>query len=759
MILPTRVFDCVLHLVEQRSRAVGRDELIAVIWNRLDVGDNMLAQLLARTRRFFDDTGDGQRVIRTLPGYGYQWIADTQVAAATDRDEEHDVRESHSVPTLRKSRAQMVAPRREVRYASATAIALAITAGAGFYWMHRSPSDAVVPKTLVTPAVPSDAILVLPATLDAGVDDAWMRLGLMAMIVNRIERAGVRVVPVDNVVALTKGVDVAKFGASDSIALAQSVAARRVIRIHATHAAEDWSVNLALDAGGASEPLTITSVRGDAFDAAKDATDRLLTGVGAVSRDASGTDQNALTLRKAEADALDGRYEDARVRLIAARSENSDSSEVDYQIGLMDYFVGRFDDAQRELEALAVRISAQDDPVALARTYNTLANVHYQLRNFADVESYSQRAIDLLRDRPDGTHELGRAWRGRARANAVVARYDDALRDASRARIILATQSNWLGVAQTDLQIGMVLRLQGRSREALEVLGPSADQLREFHDPYNEAVARVHMTTALLDLVDVQGSLEQEARLADLQLRVQRSNFRAALNLYRVNVLVAAGHLVEAKPILDEAYRHVTSTGDRLDAYWAHAVAARYALAVEQPDVAEREAAVAIATLVDSEEDDRDVAWTFLLLARLQAAHDRAAAAKTREAFQSRLATNARGNGALYLSLMDADIAKAAGDPDKAEAAFARALPLADAAPVDLLRVAQSYVPWLLDRGESDIAGDFIGRLGNLTHRSFEGSRLEFQLYQAIGQRAPMQDALARVRSLAAERKTPEMLP
>src|SRR3954469_1197566 len=79
-ILPTRVFDCVLHLVEQRARAVGRDELIAVIWNRLDVGDNMLAQLLARTRRFFDDTGDGQRVIRTLPGYGYQWIAETQVA-------------------------------------------------------------------------------------------------------------------------------------------------------------------------------------------------------------------------------------------------------------------------------------------------------------------------------------------------------------------------------------------------------------------------------------------------------------------------------------------------------------------------------------------------------------------------------------------------------------------------------------------------------------------------------------------------------
>ncbi|MCR6701544.1 MAG: winged helix-turn-helix domain-containing protein [Dokdonella sp.] len=79
-VLPARVFDCVLHLIEQRARAVGRDELIAAVWNQTEVGDNVLAQLLARTRKLLDDDGDEQRVIRTIPGFGYHWVAETRIA-------------------------------------------------------------------------------------------------------------------------------------------------------------------------------------------------------------------------------------------------------------------------------------------------------------------------------------------------------------------------------------------------------------------------------------------------------------------------------------------------------------------------------------------------------------------------------------------------------------------------------------------------------------------------------------------------------
>src|SRR5690606_17634367 len=80
--LPSRLFLLVTHLIEHRERAVGRDELIAVVWEREDSGDNLLGQLIVRARRLFDDTGDEQRVIRTVPSFGYQWVAPTREAAA-----------------------------------------------------------------------------------------------------------------------------------------------------------------------------------------------------------------------------------------------------------------------------------------------------------------------------------------------------------------------------------------------------------------------------------------------------------------------------------------------------------------------------------------------------------------------------------------------------------------------------------------------------------------------------------------------------
>ncbi|HVH36558.1 MAG TPA: winged helix-turn-helix domain-containing protein, partial [Tahibacter sp.] len=81
-LMPARIFDCVLYLIEHRARAIGRDELIAAVWNQPEVGDNVLAQLLARTRKLLNDDGGEQRVIRTVPGFGYHWVAATQVNEA-----------------------------------------------------------------------------------------------------------------------------------------------------------------------------------------------------------------------------------------------------------------------------------------------------------------------------------------------------------------------------------------------------------------------------------------------------------------------------------------------------------------------------------------------------------------------------------------------------------------------------------------------------------------------------------------------------
>ncbi|MBL8297389.1 MAG: winged helix-turn-helix domain-containing protein [Rhodanobacteraceae bacterium] len=73
-----KVFDVLSYLVEQRERAVGRDELIAAVWGRVDVADATLQQAISRLRRVLRETPDVP-FVRTVPRHGYQWVAPTQL--------------------------------------------------------------------------------------------------------------------------------------------------------------------------------------------------------------------------------------------------------------------------------------------------------------------------------------------------------------------------------------------------------------------------------------------------------------------------------------------------------------------------------------------------------------------------------------------------------------------------------------------------------------------------------------------------------
>src|SRR3954449_2662959 len=74
-----RAFDCLAYLIEHRDRAVGKDELVAAIWERVDVSDTQLGQTVLRARRAVDDDGQAQAVIRTVSRFGYRWVADVVV--------------------------------------------------------------------------------------------------------------------------------------------------------------------------------------------------------------------------------------------------------------------------------------------------------------------------------------------------------------------------------------------------------------------------------------------------------------------------------------------------------------------------------------------------------------------------------------------------------------------------------------------------------------------------------------------------------
>ena len=65
-----------LYLIENRSRAVAKDELIERVWEGAAVTDNALTRIVAQLRRELGDDARQARYIQTLPTLGYRFIAD-----------------------------------------------------------------------------------------------------------------------------------------------------------------------------------------------------------------------------------------------------------------------------------------------------------------------------------------------------------------------------------------------------------------------------------------------------------------------------------------------------------------------------------------------------------------------------------------------------------------------------------------------------------------------------------------------------------
>ena len=74
-----RAFDVLVHLAERRDRVVTKDELLDAVWGDRFVSEAALTTALRTARRAVGDSGDAQRVVRTVHGRGYQFIAETRV--------------------------------------------------------------------------------------------------------------------------------------------------------------------------------------------------------------------------------------------------------------------------------------------------------------------------------------------------------------------------------------------------------------------------------------------------------------------------------------------------------------------------------------------------------------------------------------------------------------------------------------------------------------------------------------------------------
>lgn len=73
--LRPKVYQVLYYLLQQRHRVVSRDELISQVWEETFVSDQAVKSVIRDVRRATGDHGRVPRVIQTLRGHGYRFIA------------------------------------------------------------------------------------------------------------------------------------------------------------------------------------------------------------------------------------------------------------------------------------------------------------------------------------------------------------------------------------------------------------------------------------------------------------------------------------------------------------------------------------------------------------------------------------------------------------------------------------------------------------------------------------------------------------
>lgn len=73
--LRPKVFDVLTYLIAHRERVVAKQELLEQLWPHQFISDATLNSCIMEARQAVGDTGQAQRIIQTLYGRGYRFVA------------------------------------------------------------------------------------------------------------------------------------------------------------------------------------------------------------------------------------------------------------------------------------------------------------------------------------------------------------------------------------------------------------------------------------------------------------------------------------------------------------------------------------------------------------------------------------------------------------------------------------------------------------------------------------------------------------
>jgi DNA-binding winged helix-turn-helix (wHTH) protein len=732
--LPPIVFDCIAYLATHRERAVGRDELVAAVWGKSAITDTMLGKAILAARRAVGDTAEAQALIRTVPRFGYHFVG------AVRTETVDDARDA-ALAVAATDHPKPFGARRSVLAAGVVAFAT-IALGSAIWLQHRNEAPSAAPGVAETS---TDASAVLPVDVLGGPDDAWLRLGLMDLIANRLRDAGVPVMSSDSVVSLLRRND------SDIDRLRERLVAANpgleLVETSIVRRGDGWMLHArvgdrAIDATGA-----------DPVAAARTGVDRLLDLFGKHPPAAAASPSGNLTLdalmQRTEAARLADDLDVARGLLESAPDALKSLPEVRLRRAQIELRAGRFDDGRQRLQALLADAPAETDPALRARILANLCSAESQLGDAGAAMRSCSEAIDL----GGATEATAIAYNNRAITHSRQREFDAAEADFARARVAFGKSGDMLAKVRLDGNEASVLMGRGRPAEALPMFVRARQRFDAFGMPSEALIAITNEVGANRLLLRAADALAASERGWLLLPRVPDPTLKTYFKRERAEALAANGRLGEAHAMLDGLIGELDPGRDATLLALVRASEASIELDAGQPAVAAVLAREAIAALDDPEnEQPRAEAARHEILA-LQALGRETEAAAAVAKLTAWSATAKERSAALHGELAAAETART---PAETDPHFERALALADPdLPYLVATAAVAYAEALIARGELERAAIVAGHVSRYVETDYASALLSARLYRALGERDAWQAALTHARSLAGERRIP----
>ena len=751
--LPPKSFECLAYLIAHRDRAVGRDELISAVWGRVETSDTVVAQTLLRARKALDDTGDRQATVRTVPRFGYRWVAPVEevigngAATPASLPEPLPTVVSQAEPAL-PSKAQdavatadppalQAASRRSWPWLAAAMLAIAVAIG--WAW-HARQGIAPIAQSQ------RDVVLVLPVRVAPGdAESSWVRLGAMDYIASRVRRSGMKVLPSDQTLHLSAQVgDIVSSGVDAWQKLQAGSGAQWVLSPEARRDPRGWLVRLQWKDGVRDQQIEARGAT--ALTAAAAATDSWLRRMGrrgAIDEAAP----TALTERVQQIDAelTTGQLAAVRRLIDAAPPQQRAEPSLKVREGQLEYRSGRIDQAEKAFLALIDDKREPPSTDVRAKALMGLGAVEIRRQNFPAAESRYTQALAVLEANATGLDDpslLGNAYNGRGVAQAEQKKMEAAVRDMGMARIAMQRAGDLVEAAMVGSNLGIIETKRGHYPQALQEFDRAIATYERFGvrdylaaTLTSKAMTQLQMAQPGAALATIERARVQFRTIEDAGLAINIGYAEAKAQLANGRLRDAQSSLERLKtlgvsePFLREAWiRLRLAQGRQREA----ATLARMPAAAGD-DVSGAAALAAVQAALR----DGDIATARLWLAHAPAGTD-------------------GGNGEITAAweVARALVDQGAGHRDSALAAIDRAAARAarQGSPEERVLAGVAHALLLLDSSQPQPAAAVLGGLDTFANSDYRVAWATLALYRALGDAAQIEQAQAQAQALRGER-------